>query len=65
MQKAPGKKKTTRKPKAAPAQKSASSAEITGDDIRRIMNLNPATARGAIVLSEIIGPPVSKRQGRP
>ena len=58
---------TKKQKKRAPQQPAAvTPTQVqTGTSVRKhqlIRNLNPATARNAIVMAEIIGPPVSKRK---
>jgi len=50
-------------PRVPPGMMPASAAE-TGTIKDQLSNLNSGTARSAIILSEIIGPPVSKRRRR-
>jgi len=50
--------------RSKPAQPAKETAQ-TGAPTRVLeLGLDPATARRAIILSEIIGPPVSKRHGQ-
>ena len=68
---------TKKQRKKAPQKKSASTAKrpqpqtqaqpqsqtvATGQAHQLVANLNPQTARNAIIMAEIIGPPVSRRQ---